>query len=743
VSRVSVIIPAFNAASTIGDTIASVAAQTYGNWEIVVVDDGSSDATGEIVAGLAALEPRIRSIRQQNTGLAGARNRGHAESAGELLLFLDADDTIAPTHLDNLVQVIGSASDIVAYSGYSRVDEQLRVFTTVFDPSIMTAPFQTFAWRNKLAIHCVLIPRVLFASVGDFDPTLDTCEDWDLWLRLARTGARFIGNPEPTALYHTSSGSMSRSFVRLATGAAEVLSRARKPDWRVARPAAEYADGLGDPATSAVAYFRLWAATAAATADGAVPPALVDIPLTDLAGQGTALAETIRDAISVGGRIREDKLGRKWLTVQPLIASKLAAIENMSTEAGLCRRIVYHLEKTLLRSDPLMSPLQLSLMRGERVAMDRLPAWDAPGDLLHLRICDGAHEVFRVEVPCWGAVSADEIARLVGAEIGEDRLLRMRHTRIRWTRVLGRMLRTRGLPSTGELNRLGWRPLYRRRSQSEKMRRQLAAEIESDIKDTAAATSAPPLRKSHLAGDRARQDGYAPTRSIPILMYHKVTDEGPAEMARDRLSIARFKEQIAFLRAKDFYAVTSPRLALHHQRGEALPGRPVMLTFDGGYRDFHENAWPILDTNGFQADVFIVTGKVGGTSDWDCRFGAPQRLMTWNEIAQLAGKGIAFGSHLVTHKHVDALSTSDLFDEALRSRRTLEKKLRMDIRAIAAPFGGLDERSIRIFDAAGYHLCYSTRAGMANLEQNALDLPRIVVTGDMSLDAFAYAVGLT
>ncbi len=101
---VSVITPAFNAEQTIERTLRSIAAQTLQNWEMVVVDDGSCDLTAERVQRVSAGDGRVRLLRQQNRGASAARNLGDAAACGRWLLFLDADDTVRPTHLQRLVR---------------------------------------------------------------------------------------------------------------------------------------------------------------------------------------------------------------------------------------------------------------------------------------------------------------------------------------------------------------------------------------------------------------------------------------------------------------------------------------------------------------------------------------------------------------------------------------------------------------------------------------------------------------
>ena len=106
---VSVVIPAFDAERTVGAAISSVLWQTYGDLEVVVVDDGSGDATGAIASSFP--EP-VRVVRRENGGVAAARNLGIAEARGELIAFCDADDVLLPRHLEALVEVHGRAGGI-------------------------------------------------------------------------------------------------------------------------------------------------------------------------------------------------------------------------------------------------------------------------------------------------------------------------------------------------------------------------------------------------------------------------------------------------------------------------------------------------------------------------------------------------------------------------------------------------------------------------------------------------------
>ena len=124
--KVSVIIPAYNQATFIPKAVASLQAQTLESWECLVVDDGSTDNTAEIVANLALHEPRVRLLQKQNGGSASARDMGLQFVAGEFIQFLDADDTIAPNKLEQQVQLMEREHLDISYTAFCSEDSQCQ-----------------------------------------------------------------------------------------------------------------------------------------------------------------------------------------------------------------------------------------------------------------------------------------------------------------------------------------------------------------------------------------------------------------------------------------------------------------------------------------------------------------------------------------------------------------------------------------------------------------------------------------
>ncbi|RWB57178.1 trifunctional glycosyltransferase/class I SAM-dependent methyltransferase/polysaccharide deacetylase [Mesorhizobium sp.] len=223
---------------------------------------------------------------------------------------------------------------------------------------------------------------------------------------------------------------------------------------------------------------------------------------------------------------------------------------------------------------------------------------------------------------------------------------------------------------------------------------------------------------------------------IPVLMYHGVADDGPAALARFRLTPAAFASQMAWLRANGFHAIMSEQLEWSIANRQPFAGRPVLITFDDGFQNFADHAWPILRANDLTAEVFLVTDLVGETARWDADSGPPTPLMDAGTVRRLAGEGAFFGSHLATHRAIDGLLTSDLAAELLRSRMFIERWTGRPIASFAAPFSVTDRRLGRLARECGYRIGFGGRHGPANLESDPIDLPRIEIRGDRSLADF-------
>ena len=199
---VSTIIPTYNRAHIIGEAVDSVLSQTYPNVEVIVVDDGSTDNTPEI---LRQYGDRIRVISQRNAGPAVARNRGIKASTGEVIAFLDSDDIWLPAKLERQIALMNQAGDKVPCCLCNILMKWRDVEFASFDRAWLRPDISEGIWMNVdevLATRFVLfnqgaaVRREVLSKLGGFDESLRFMEDYDLPLRLALEGPwAFIGEP--------------------------------------------------------------------------------------------------------------------------------------------------------------------------------------------------------------------------------------------------------------------------------------------------------------------------------------------------------------------------------------------------------------------------------------------------------------------------------------------------------------------------------------------------------------------
>jgi len=179
---VSVVIPAYNAERYIGETLESVLAQTYRDFEIVVVDDGSTDGTREIVRNYG--EP-VRLVEQPNSGPAAARNRGIREARGELIAFIDADDLWLPEKLALQMPMFADEEVGLVCCRVQLIDESGRELPTSEREKFSGWAFEKLLEGNFIGTSTVVARRAALEEAGLFPEDLVWCEDWCLWLRVA------------------------------------------------------------------------------------------------------------------------------------------------------------------------------------------------------------------------------------------------------------------------------------------------------------------------------------------------------------------------------------------------------------------------------------------------------------------------------------------------------------------------------------------------------------------------------
>jgi glycosyltransferase involved in cell wall biosynthesis len=214
---ISVVIPVHNHAGFVPEALESVFRQRLQPREVIVVDDGSTDGTGEVLRRYAG---RIRSLRQVNRGVAAARNAGAAAASGELLAFLDADDVWHASKLERQVaRFIADPQLGLVHCGVEEVNAEGHLLSTRVDGMDGWVSREMLLFRRGVILgggSAAVIPRAVFEDVGGFDEILSTSADWDLYYRIAvRYRVGFVS--EALVQYRVHGGNMHRNVHAMAT----------------------------------------------------------------------------------------------------------------------------------------------------------------------------------------------------------------------------------------------------------------------------------------------------------------------------------------------------------------------------------------------------------------------------------------------------------------------------------------------------------------------------------------------
>lgn len=222
---VSVVIPSYNSARWVGEAIESVLGQSFPDWELLLVDDGSTDNTRAVVARYT--DPRVRYIYQENQERSAARNRGVREAQGAFVAFLDADDLWLPEKLAEQVKVFEREPAVgLVYAGTYVVEEDGRPFFQ------QRCQHRGFVVRPLLvednivagSASSAMVRRECFERVGYWDETLAVCEDWEMWLRIARSYL-FDFVPQPLVKVRTHGNNTQKQAEKMRRGTLDFFAR--------------------------------------------------------------------------------------------------------------------------------------------------------------------------------------------------------------------------------------------------------------------------------------------------------------------------------------------------------------------------------------------------------------------------------------------------------------------------------------------------------------------------------------
>ena len=228
--------------------------------------------------------------------------------------------------------------------------------------------------------------------------------------------------------------------------------------------------------------------------------------------------------------------------------------------------------------------------------------------------------------------------------------------------------------------------------------------------------------------------------SLPALMYH---DVGPSSIGTPRghsVTPEQFEKQVCWLAQRGYVGIRPSDWVTSRRSGEALPRKPVIITFDDGYAGVAKYGLPILERYGFGAVVFVVTRRIGATNTWDQARGYKSiPLMSADEIVFWASHGIEFGCHTRTHPHLATLSTAEIESEIAGSREDLAAILNQVPVSFAYPWGAFNG-AVHECVRGAFDLAFSTRRGLNLPTTDPHLLRRGAVNPDRSMLDFAFRV---
>lgn len=224
---------------------------------------------------------------------------------------------------------------------------------------------------------------------------------------------------------------------------------------------------------------------------------------------------------------------------------------------------------------------------------------------------------------------------------------------------------------------------------------------------------------------------YARPAGIPVLNYHQINDHSKNALT---VSSQQFAAQMDYLAASGYHTITLEELADALEQGRPLPEKPVLLTFDDGYRDNYDIAYPILKENGMKAVIFLITDYVSLYPNY----------LTWEQVRDMQQNGIEFGSHTLNHIDLTTCNTpEELQKQLINSKDALEWRLGRPVTFLAYPCGSRDKVVIEALKRAGYRGAFTVDTGSDHPGDNMYELRRIPIFGGNNHTLLRFKIRLT
>jgi peptidoglycan/xylan/chitin deacetylase (PgdA/CDA1 family) len=227
-------------------------------------------------------------------------------------------------------------------------------------------------------------------------------------------------------------------------------------------------------------------------------------------------------------------------------------------------------------------------------------------------------------------------------------------------------------------------------------------------------------------------DGIVRTANVPILMYHYISiPPAGADAVRRDLSVSPqvFAEQLQYLKDNGYQSISLDDLNRHLQLGDPLPEKPIILTFDDGYRDNYEFAFPLLVKYGFTGAFFLVTEPIDKGDD---------AYLTWPQVALMSRMGMDMEPHSYTHPDLSGQPLDYVVWQVIGSKEAIEERTGKTCRFFAYPSGQYDQQVVDVLRSAYFWGALASRAGTEHSSDGMFDLARVRVRGSDTLEQFTH-----
>lgn len=199
-----------------------------------------------------------------------------------------------------------------------------------------------------------------------------------------------------------------------------------------------------------------------------------------------------------------------------------------------------------------------------------------------------------------------------------------------------------------------------------------------------------------------------------------------------------FRFQMRYLKLAGF-KVVSFRDILSFLRGESHDKKLIAITFDDGFQDFYDNAYPVMKMYNYPSTVFLVSDLVGKENIWDYeKLKDRKQLLDWDRILELKNEGVIFGSHSKTHPTLSALSEKELEKEMVGSKTAIEARLKSPVEFFCYPYGDYNEEVLNSVRQAGYKAAVTTRRGYVYMNDNPFEIKRVSIKFNTHPISFLY-----